>query len=179
MLNISEGVFAPLEGFLDAESYTSVLEDYQLPDGRPWSMPITLPVDPDLARKLVRFSDVELADADGTPCARLEISDVFRVDWKRDIPRMFGTSDRAHPGVAMEMARSPHRVGGRVSVTDPSRLRTRLTERYKSPKEVREAIGGAISKPSSDSRRAPPPTWRMSTISGAPCILPTVCSFIH
>ena len=141
VLNISAGVFAPLEGFLDAESYTSVLEDYQLPDGRPWSMPITLPVDPDLARKLVRLSDVELADTDGVPCARLEISDVFQVDWKRDIPRMFGTSDRDHPGVAMEMARSPHRVGGRVSVTDSSRLQTRLTERYKSPMEVREAIG--------------------------------------
>ena len=141
VLNISEGVFAPLDGFLDAESYTSVLEDDHLPDGRPWSMPITLPVDPDLARKLARFSDVELADADGVPCARLEISDVFQVDWKRDIPRMFGTSDRAHPGVAMEMARSSHRVGGRVSVTDPSRLQTRLTERYRSPKEVREDIG--------------------------------------
>ena len=143
VLNISEGVFAPLEGFLDAESYTSVLEDDHLPDGRPWAMPITLPVDPDLARKLARFSDVELADADGVPCARLEISDVFQVDWKRDIPRMFGTSDRAHPGVAMEMARSPHRVGGRVSVTDPSRLQTRLTERYRSPKEVREDIRAA------------------------------------
>ena len=78
VLNISAGVFAPLEGFLDAESYASVLEDYQLPDGRPWSMPITLPVDPDLARKLVRLSDVELVDTDGVPCARLEISDVFQ-----------------------------------------------------------------------------------------------------
>ncbi len=142
VLNISEGVFAPLEGFLDRESHGSVLEALRLPDGRPWSMPVTLPVDPELARRLARFSDVELVDGEGFPCARLEISDVFQVDWKRDIPRMFGTSDPAHPGVAMEMSRSPYRVGGRVAVTDRSRLQTRLTELYKSPKEVREAIRG-------------------------------------
>jgi hypothetical protein len=42
---ISTGVFSPLEGFMDRETYESVVEDMRLPNGLVWTLPVTLPVD--------------------------------------------------------------------------------------------------------------------------------------
>ena len=39
---IAIGAVSPLEGFMDAETYTGVVQTMHLPGGLPWSMPITL-----------------------------------------------------------------------------------------------------------------------------------------
>ena len=44
--NIARGVFSPLEGFMNQEEYLSVLYNMRLPDDTPWTIPITLDVDP-------------------------------------------------------------------------------------------------------------------------------------
>ena len=140
VINISFGVFAPLAGFMDHDTYATTLETCCLPDGSPWSIPITLPVIEGLARKLARQSEVDLVDKDGVLCARLEIADIFQVDFERDIPRIFGTFDPSHPGVAMEMSRDSFRVGGRIVASDLVSLRKRTSEFFMSPEEVRRTI---------------------------------------
>jgi len=46
---IAHGVVSPLTGFMDQDSYESVVSEMRLPDGIVWPIPITLDVDADLA----------------------------------------------------------------------------------------------------------------------------------
>ncbi len=66
------GVFAPLAGFMCDADVASVLERGTLADGTPFPIPVTLDVSPDAVPESA--SEVLLADPEGTPLARLEIT---------------------------------------------------------------------------------------------------------
>src|SRR3990172_6307361 len=42
--NIGNGVFSPLQGFLDRDAYLKVINKMRLPNGSPWTIPILLDV---------------------------------------------------------------------------------------------------------------------------------------
>ena len=44
-INISSGLFYPLDGFMCSSDYYSVLNDMKLSTGSTWTIPITLDVD--------------------------------------------------------------------------------------------------------------------------------------
>jgi sulfate adenylyltransferase len=70
---LTSGVFAPLRGFMDAAEVAAVTERGILPDGTPWSVPVTLDVPagavPAGADRLV------LQDQEGSPLALLSITE--------------------------------------------------------------------------------------------------------
>ena len=43
---IAVGAMSPLDGFMDKETYDSVVADMRLPSGLAWSVPVTLAVQP-------------------------------------------------------------------------------------------------------------------------------------
>jgi sulfate adenylyltransferase len=49
---VAVGAYSPLEGFMDRETYRSVLHTMHLPDGLPWTLPVTVAVPADQARTL-------------------------------------------------------------------------------------------------------------------------------
>jgi sulfate adenylyltransferase len=73
---LTSGVFAPLRGFMDAAEVAAVTERGILPDGTPWSVPVTLDVPagavPAGADRLV------LQDQEGSPLAVLSITERLR-----------------------------------------------------------------------------------------------------
>lgn len=94
---IAVGGFSPLAGFMGQADYESVLEDMTLANGLPWSIPVTLPV----AAGEVQVGDpVALVAPDGEPAAILRVEEVFGWDRDREAQAVYGTTDRAHPGVA-------------------------------------------------------------------------------
>lgn len=107
---IATGAYSPLDGFMDAATYHSVIEHLRLPDELPWALPITLPVPEDLARRLQPGDQVSLR-APGL-LAVLEVTDVFTRDQETEARHVFETADCRHPGVARLLAESPWVAGG-------------------------------------------------------------------
>lgn len=109
------GGFSPLTGFLGRADYQRVVDEMRLSDGTLWPMPVTLDVSEAFAEKLGVGSRVVLRDHDNTPLAILTVDDVWVPDRTHEARQVFGTTDRAHPGVAHLLDRShPFYVGGRL-----------------------------------------------------------------
>lgn len=101
------GAFAPLGGFLGPQDVESVGERMRLANGALWPIPITLDVEESLARSLKDGEPLVLCDGEGTPLAVQWVDEVFAVDRWAQAERIFGTLDRAHPGVDHLLERTP------------------------------------------------------------------------
>ncbi|OPL15860.1 MAG: adenylyltransferase [delta proteobacterium ML8_D] len=109
------GAFSPLTGFMDQETYDSVLDTMRLPDGTVWPVPITLDIEEKLARSLRPEQQVALRDQEGFMLAVLTVDEIWRPDKKKEARRLYTTDETSHPGVAhlFEQA-GPYYVSGRV-----------------------------------------------------------------
>ncbi|MEX0656885.1 MAG: sulfate adenylyltransferase, partial [Nitrosopumilaceae archaeon] len=63
--NIADGIFSPLEGFLDQNDFENVISHGRLANGTPWTIPIVLDVDNLTGKKLKDESDVLLKNPQG------------------------------------------------------------------------------------------------------------------
>jgi sulfate adenylyltransferase len=133
---LTVGAFSPLEGFMTREQYRAVVEDMRLPDGLPWTMPITLDITREQAEALRPGTEAALAEPDGTPLAVISIEDIFEYDREREAERVYRTTDAAHPGVAALYAQGDLLVGGRITAFRRPSNREFLKYRL-DPKETR------------------------------------------
>jgi sulfate adenylyltransferase len=108
---LASGALSPLEGFMNRESYETVVEEMRLASGLPWALPVCLAVDAP-----PRGDRVALADESGSPVAVLEVDEVFEYDKEREAAECFRTTDDAHTGVARLYAQKPLYLAGRVTV---------------------------------------------------------------
>lgn len=99
----------PLSGFMDRAEVASVREGGRLTDGRPWSIPVVLPVPADLPL----VDAVTLTDPEGAPLARLAVTE----RWQES-----GASYAAGPVTTVE--RPAHGVFRRLRLT-PAEVRER------------------------------------------------------
>lgn len=114
---IAVGALSPLTGFMDREDYRRVLEEMRLADGTVWTMPITLAVSTEQARKLSVGQKVALK-AGNTVYAMMEISDVYAYDKRKEAEKVFKTVDAGHPGVARVYRQGDVYVGGDVWIVN-------------------------------------------------------------
>ncbi len=114
LYNIADGVFSPLEGFMTRRQFEGVCRNDRL-DRVVWTVPILLDVDETAAGGLRRGGRAWLRTG-GRTVGWIEIADIFRHDKKLHSLRVFGTSDRRHPGVNFVHEMKPWLVGGRISV---------------------------------------------------------------
>lgn len=139
---IGTGVYSPLQGFMDSQTYQSVTERMRLPDDTVWSMPITLPVSVDEAERLREGQQVILQNQMGAAVGIVDVSEVFAVDREKEAEQVFRTTDLDHPGVARLMSGSPYRVAGDVWYLEPeSSEETALLRSPKQTREVFESLG--------------------------------------
>ncbi len=110
------GGFSPLEGFMTRAQYRSVVEEMHLPDGLPWSLPITLSATREEAAALSEGGQVALADEAGERLAVLDLEETFAYDKQREAELVYKTTEDAHPGVAALYAQGDVLLGGKVTV---------------------------------------------------------------
>jgi sulfate adenylyltransferase len=133
--NIATGVYCPLEGFLGAEDYRSVLDVMRLRNDIPWTVPIVLDTDRETAAGLKTGGEVLLAAEDGRPIALLHLEEKFEYDKGETAEKIFGTRDPAHPGVAKVLAMKDVLLAGPIDLID---VTPTPFDRYKlTPKETR------------------------------------------
>ncbi|HSJ50912.1 MAG TPA: sulfate adenylyltransferase [Actinomycetota bacterium] len=97
---LAVGALSPLIGFQGEAEYQSILDTMHLDNGLPWTIPVTLSLSDEEAKRIGGADAVTLlAEPDAEPLAILEVSEVFRRDREKEAQVVFGTLDVEHPGV--------------------------------------------------------------------------------
>lgn len=111
---IAVGALSPLTGFMGRADYESVLERMTLANGLPWSIPITLAIAQKLAGTIRPGDEVALVAPDGATAALLHVEELFEWEREREAGLVYGTTDRAHPGVERLHKLGAVLVGGAI-----------------------------------------------------------------
>lgn len=96
---IAIGALSPLTGFMEQADYESVVNQMRLANGLPWSIPVTLSVEEEIAKPLKEGSLIRLDDANGRFVGVLELTQKYRYDKIHEAVNVYRTDDEAHPGV--------------------------------------------------------------------------------
>lgn len=133
---LAAGAFSPLQGFMTQDSYASVLANMNLPDGRPWGLPVTLAVTREVALSLRAGQEVALYYGDESVGA-MQVDEIFPWDPKAEARALYGKDDLSDPRIAARVARNATwLVGGPVGFL-AARGASFLQRRHSWPLELR------------------------------------------
>lgn len=100
---IATGVLSPNKGFMDEANYKSVLSKGRLENGLIWPVPLSFAPTGERNKEVVATlavgDEVVLIDEEKNPIAILTLNDIFSYDRSYRASKLFGTTDRNHPGV--------------------------------------------------------------------------------
>jgi sulfate adenylyltransferase/3'-phosphoadenosine 5'-phosphosulfate synthase len=132
---IAVGAFSPLKGFMGSKDYLRVVREMRLENGLPWSIPITLAVSAEQARRIGVGSRAALRARDGRVLAVLDVADVWMPDKEIEAREVYRTTDIEHPGVAYLKGVGPVYVGGEVHVL--ARPAPAFPQHHRDPRDTR------------------------------------------
>ena len=113
--NIARGVLSPLEGFMVQEEYLSVLYNMRLPNDVPWTIPITLDVDPEEVGGLKEGDELALT-VEGIPLAVMKVEEIYGWDKREYAKFVFKTESPEHPGIRATFERKELLLGGPLTL---------------------------------------------------------------
>ncbi len=140
-INLSYGVFSPLDGFMGRTALDSVVKTVRLPNGLVWSIPIVLDVSPsEWTATGAAVGDRVLISHQGQPLAILDVAEVYSYDKSLMAQNVYGTVDPEHPGVARTMALQDTLVGGKVTLINPPHVNPPFDRFWKTPEQLRSRL---------------------------------------
>ena len=114
---LAMGAYTPLGGFMGRDDWHGSCVDMKLADGTFWPIPVTLPVDADLASDIGIKETVALTDAEtGAVLALMEVREKYAIDKIIEAEHVYRTADPNHPGVAKVLAQGETNLAGPVRV---------------------------------------------------------------
>lgn len=116
IVNIANGVFSPLEGFLCNNDLENVVTDKRLADDTPWTLPILLDFDKNDLKEIKEGDSVLLTNKENGVRALLAIDEIYTYDKKTLAKAIYSTLDTSHPGVANVYNMKQLLVGGKISL---------------------------------------------------------------
>ncbi|MFJ7664291.1 sulfate adenylyltransferase [Lysinibacillus sp. NPDC097162] len=132
---IAIGGYSPIDGFLTKSDYESVVEHTRLASGIVWSIPITLPVNNEVATTLQPGDEAKLVYGNEI-YGVIDITDIYEPDKLKEALLIYGTQDLAHPGVKKLHERQSIYVGGKITLI--KRLEQKFPTYSFDPKETRQ-----------------------------------------
>lgn len=100
---LATGVLSPNRGFMVEADYLSVLDKGRLADGTVWPVPLSFAPsgkrNSEIIADLSAGDEIALTDHHNDPIAIMTLDDVFAYDKAHRAQKLFGTTDRKHPGV--------------------------------------------------------------------------------
>ncbi len=133
---IAIGAFSPLEGFMGQRDYQSVLENERLPNGLPWTVPVTLAVTEEQRKAVGTSSEVALTEAQGRILAVMHLKEIFRYDRAHEAQCVLRTTSDAHPGVRYLQRVGDYCLAGPISLLE-RQDRGQFANYMLDPKETR------------------------------------------
>lgn len=136
-VQITEGVYSPIKGFMGQKDLMSVLDSYKLSSGVIWTLPIIF----QLKKEEISFKKgqtIVLQGRDGESYAVMNVSEIYKIDPDEVAEKWFGTKDKAHPGVDNFKSKGNYIIAGEVYlIKKPSSY---LKFYNLSPKQSREVF---------------------------------------
>ncbi len=136
VLNITYGVYSPLEGFLKEQDFNGVVKDMRLKSGVVWPIPIVLDITEEQAQDLQNEEKILLSNKENTPFALMEDIEIYTYDKDFFVKNVFGTLDQNHPGVESVYKMEKYLIGGKIMLLENSF--SLFPEHNLKPKETRE-----------------------------------------
>jgi sulfate adenylyltransferase len=113
--NIATGVFSPLEGFMIQEDFLNVLKEGRLSNSIPWTMPIILDTEKEIAKQMKELRVVALC-SHGEKFGIMNVEEIYGYEKKNVANAVYGTTDVNHPGVNRLFKMKEFLVGGGVEI---------------------------------------------------------------
>src|SRR5215467_16354286 len=102
---LAMGAYTPLEGFMGHDDWRGSCIDMKIRNGLFWPIPITLPVDKNIAAGIHKEEEVALVDAEtNNILAVMDVHEKYSIDKQIEAEHVYRTTDPKHPGVAKELA---------------------------------------------------------------------------
>jgi len=117
-VQIANGTYSPLTGFLGSKELESVLNENRLLNGLAWTMPIVLQVEEKSLTEISAGDRIALTNAKGKIHATLDVSEIYAVDLEELAQKWFGTTSRKHPGVKKLADGGNRLVAGAVTLVE-------------------------------------------------------------
>ena len=116
---IANGTFSPLTEFMGSAEVRSVLDTMHMTDGTPWTIPIVFHTTKEASAALKPGDEAAIFNqAEDQFSAILTVSETFTIDKEDFANKVFGTTDREHPGVGQLMGWGDHFVAGAIELID-------------------------------------------------------------
>lgn len=139
ILNIANGSYSPLKGFLERPDFLKVVNDKTLEDGTVWPVPIVLDVTDEQASQLSIGDQVALTDGRQSTVdsflAVLNLGDKYSWDKEDTVKKLFTTTSKKHPGVRNYLQMGDILLGGTIKLIQPPKLK--FEKFYLQPIETR------------------------------------------
>ncbi len=135
---LAMGAYTPLDGFMGHDDWRGSCLDMKLADGVFWPIPITLPIDNDLAGSVGVGELVALADAESREIlAVMEVAEKYVIDKQIEAEHVYRTTDPKHPGVAKVLEQGDINLAGRVVALSEGEYPVKYSDLYVRPAEAR------------------------------------------
>ena len=118
LLLMAMGAYTPIKGFVGEADWTNICANMRLDDGLFWPIPITLSVAKSLAKNIAIGDEVVLIDPEDNdlPMAILTVTEKYLPDLEFECKHVFGTTNKAHPGVKNILTQKEVNLGGKIVV---------------------------------------------------------------
>jgi len=134
---LSLGVFSPLRTFMGKNDFDSCVNSMRLANGKLFPIPIILDLENVLIKQFEKTSNVELY-YNSEHVADLKPEEVYTIDKKSACKKIFGTSDKEHPGVSYFLSLNDFFVTGELTLH--KRPQFNFSKYELTPMEIREEI---------------------------------------
>jgi len=133
---IAVGALSPFEGFMRSSEYTSVIDLMRLPNGLPWTIPVTLAIAGEESHRYREGNDVALYGQGDYLLGVLHLEEKYHCDKEKEAAAVLKTTDQSHPGVQYLNASGDTYLGGKISLLNRPRHEHFLNYRL-DPRETR------------------------------------------
>ncbi|MGB8618558.1 MAG: sulfate adenylyltransferase [Pseudolabrys sp.] len=132
------GAYTPLDGFMGHDNWHSSCIDMKMRNGVFWPIPITLPVDKNIAAGIHKEEEVALVDAEtDNILAVMDVHEKYSVDKRLEAEHVYRTTDPKHPGVAKVLAQGDVNLAGPVRVLSEGEYPVKYPQLYIRPAQSR------------------------------------------
>lgn len=119
----------------------SVAREMTLANGYVWSIPIVFDISEDeLNRAGVKTGDSVLLTHQGHPLAALQVEEIYSYDKEFLAQQVYGTTDRAHPGVLRTYGYQDLFLAGPITLVNQPVINPPFDQFWHTPRQLRQAV---------------------------------------